>query len=345
MGFAVSRPQRPMSSATESANDFGGKIPRQTRKSRHLGTLLMWGGTEVIHPSGSESNDQVNDNVSGLDGFDGGTGGGLWNPTIRPVFPAGRALGGSDRGPDRRNAGRRRGATQAPASGRGRRCPVPPVEGNARVVRVAVRVVIITQIRSVVGIIVARSTEFDTRLSDLRAWLILLARLHLDYRFREREASDIAQETIVDAIKYRERIESLKSADLELWLRRVLRNKVVDFYRRQRPQITEADLLRIEADIGDSFLRLETMVVDCESSPSAQAVKHEDQLRLAEAIEQLPDPNREVIVLKDLAGWSLKQIADAQGCSIGTVAGRLRRGRDQLVQIIRGHHDPTTSRG
>jgi RNA polymerase sigma-70 factor (ECF subfamily) len=215
----------------------------------------------------------------------------------------------------------------------------------AGVIREAVRVVIITQIQPDVGIIVAPSTHFETRLSEMRAWLILLARLHLDYRFRDCEASDIAQETMVDAIKYRDGIEALKSADLEHWLRRVLRNKVVDFYRRQRPHITEADLHRIEADIGDSFLRLETMVVDCQSSPSAQAVKQEDQLRLAEAIEQLSEPNREVIVLKDLAGWTLKQIADAQGCSIGTVAGRLRRGRDQLVQIMRGHHDPTTRRG
>ena len=124
----------------------------------------------------------------------------------------------------------------------------------------------------------------------------------------------------------------------------MLRNKVVDFYRKQRPQVTEADLHRIEADVGDSFLRLETMVVADESSPSDQVSRQEELLRLADSIEKLSPQNREVVVLKDLAGWSLPQIADAKACSIGTVAGRLRRGRKELVEIMQGQHGETDSR-
>jgi len=176
--------------------------------------------------------------------------------------------------------------------------------------------------------------DFDSRLSDLRAWLVLLARLHLDYRFQEREASDIAQEALADAVKYREKIEGLESNDLENWLRRILRNKVIDFYRKKRPEIAEADLNRIEADVCESFLQIEKLVVDAGPSPSEHVVKQEECLRLASALEKVSAPNREVLMLKDLAGWRIKDIAEKLGCTEGVVAGRLRRARNELFHLL-----------
>lgn len=177
----------------------------------------------------------------------------------------------------------------------------------------------------------AEKSDFESRLSALRSWLVLLARLHLDQRYRAAEASDIAQETLIDAIKYQNAISDLPRPDLERWLRRVLRNKVVDFYRRKCPQHAEADMQRLEADIGDSFLKLEAIAVDSAISPSGVAVEREELLRLAEAIERLPERDRDVIIRKDLAGWTLKQIATEAGCTIGAAAGQLRRARCRLI--------------
>jgi len=176
--------------------------------------------------------------------------------------------------------------------------------------------------------------DFESRLSDLRAWLVLLARLHLDFRFRDREASDVAQEALVDAVKYRDKIEGLASSELEHWLRRVLRNKVIDFYRKKRPEIGEADLDRMEADVCDSFLRIEELVADSESSPSEHVAKQEELLRLASALEKVTAPNREVLILKDLAGWRISSIAEKLGCTEGVIAGRLRRARNELFQLL-----------
>jgi RNA polymerase sigma factor (sigma-70 family) len=184
-----------------------------------------------------------------------------------------------------------------------------------------------------------QSADFESRLSDLRAWLVLLARLHLDFRFQDREASDVVQEALVDAVKYRDKIEWLTSSELEYWLRRVLRNKVIDFYRKKRPEIGEADLDRMEADVGDSFLRIEELVADSKSSPSEHVAKQEELLRLASALEKVTNPNREVLILKDLAGWRIRSIAERLGCTEGVVAGRLRRARNELYQLLGSSND------
>lgn len=180
------------------------------------------------------------------------------------------------------------------------------------------------------------SSSLESQLNRHRAWLVLLARLHLDPRFSENHASDIAQETLVDAIRYRSRIDGLHGQDLENWLRRVLRNKVVDFYRRRQPQIPEADLQRLEGDVYDSFARLDQLIVDSATSPSGCASRQEQHLQLAAALESLSDQHREVIILRDLSGWSLKQIAAHLDGTVGVVAGRLRRARKALCDALEG---------
>lgn len=178
------------------------------------------------------------------------------------------------------------------------------------------------------------ASSFGERLNELRPWLILLARLHLNADHRGRDASDIAQEALVDAVKYRGKIGQLPLAELEHWLRRVVRHKVIDYYRGKQPEITAADLARMEADVGDSFLRIEEMVVDFAVSPSGQVAAQDEQIRLANAIEELPDEYREVVLLRDLAGWPLKEVANHLECSIGVVAGRLRRARSMLFDLL-----------
>lgn len=181
--------------------------------------------------------------------------------------------------------------------------------------------------------------DFADRLNALRPWLVLMARLHLDARFREEEASNIAQDVLLDVTRYRRKVAALDDQQLQAWARKVVKHKIIDFYRRRRNVIREADLDRLEADVNESFHRLGELVAASDPSPSQQTIRAEEILRLSAALERLPAANREVVVLKDLAGWPLREIAAKLDCTLGIVAGRLRRGREQLAAELRHEHD------
>jgi RNA polymerase sigma factor (sigma-70 family) len=60
------------------------------------------------------------------------------------------------------------------------------------------------------------------------------------------------------------------------------------------------------------------------------AERNEELLRLADALTALPDPQREVVVLKHLRGWTLQRMADHIGRTVPAVASLLRRGLEEL---------------
>ena len=60
-----------------------------------------------------------------------------------------------------------------------------------------------------------------------------------------------------------------------------------------------------------------------------------DRAELAEALNELPDPQRTAILLMDIAGLSAQQTADAVGSPRGTILARVHRGRRKLAQVLR----------
>jgi DNA-directed RNA polymerase specialized sigma24 family protein len=58
-------------------------------------------------------------------------------------------------------------------------------------------------------------------------------------------------------------------------------------------------------------------------------VRNEEMLRLADALAALPEPMREVVVLKHLRGWTLQWIGTHLGRTVPSVASLLRRGLEE----------------
>ena len=90
----------------------------------------------------------------------------------------------------------------------------------------------------------------------------------------------------------------------------------------------------LEAAIGESSSRLEAWLAAEQSSPSQQAMKHEELLRLAGALDQLPALQREAVVLHHLQGMSLADLASHLERSQPSVAGLLRRGLARLRELL-----------
>jgi RNA polymerase sigma-70 factor (ECF subfamily) len=174
--------------------------------------------------------------------------------------------------------------------------------------------------------------EFAALLERYRAYLGLLARLHLDARLRPKLApSDVVQQTLLRACQARDELRSTEAPALAAWLRRILARTLADaardFGRDKRDVSRERSL---QADLDRSASGLEGCLTAGESSPSQRAAHNEELLRLATALADLSEPMREAVVLKHCQGWPLARIGEHLGRSPAAVASLLRRGLEQL---------------
>jgi RNA polymerase sigma-70 factor, ECF subfamily len=174
-------------------------------------------------------------------------------------------------------------------------------------------------------------------LERFRAYLHLLARLQLDPRLQGKlDASDLVQQTLLKAHQALGQFRGQTTAEQAAWLRQILAhtlaNAVRDLARAKRDVALERSL---EASLGESSSRLEAMLAADQSSPSERAVRNEQLLQLTEALAGLPEPMREVLVLRHCQGWSLGEISAHLGRSRAAVASLLRRGLKQLREHLR----------
>jgi RNA polymerase sigma-70 factor (ECF subfamily) len=164
-----------------------------------------------------------------------------------------------------------------------------------------------------------------------RDYLNVMVRVQVDPRLRNRiDLSGVVQQTLLEAHQQRPPLSGEGSQEMA-WLRRVLANNLADELRKLATAKRDIGRERsLEEGLERSSARLEASLAADQSSPSQQAERHEEALRLAAALERLPEAQREALVLQHWHGWSLAQIANHQGRSRAAVAGLIKRGLQQL---------------
>lgn len=171
-------------------------------------------------------------------------------------------------------------------------------------------------------------------LEHFRGYLLLLARQQLDTRLQGKlDASDIVQQTLLEAYQDYGQFRGHNDAELAGWLRRILARNLSDALRRLTT--AKRDVARehsLEAALQASSAMLERWLAAEQSSPSQQAMWHENLLRLTAALTALPEDQRRAVELHHLQGWSLAQIAADMGRGKAAVAGLLHRGMERLRQ-------------
>jgi RNA polymerase sigma-70 factor (ECF subfamily) len=173
-------------------------------------------------------------------------------------------------------------------------------------------------------------------LERYRAYLRLLARLHLKPQLQGKlDPSDVVQQTLLQAYRALDQFRGSNVAALMAWLRQILARNLAmatrDFARGKRDVARERSL---EAALEQSSAWLEAWLAADQSSPSQRAERNEQALRLAEALEQLPETQREALVLQHWHGWSLAQIGRHMDRSPDAVAGLIKRGLKQLRHLL-----------
>jgi RNA polymerase sigma-70 factor (ECF subfamily) len=178
----------------------------------------------------------------------------------------------------------------------------------------------------------AISSGRNEHLEQYRRYLLVLAAVHLDPQLRGKlDPADVVQQTLLRAHAAEGDLRGRDPATVTAWLRKILANELADtlkHFRRDRRNIARDR--SIEADLDRSASGLVGWLAAEQTSPSGKAIRNEQMLQLADALANLPETMREVVVLKHCQGWTMAQIAERIGKSVPAAASLLRRGLEQL---------------
>jgi RNA polymerase sigma factor (sigma-70 family) len=151
----------------------------------------------------------------------------------------------------------------------------------------------------------------------------------------EADAEDILQDVFyqfVSSYSVTEPIERLTS-----WLFTVARNRIIDWYRKRKPESLPAD-----ADHPEGPLNLEEILLDPRQTPDQVYARSLVWQELADALDDLPEEQRSVFVMHELQGKSFKEIAEETGEPINTLLSRKRYAvlhlREQLQELYDEFH-------
>jgi RNA polymerase sigma-70 factor (ECF subfamily) len=169
-------------------------------------------------------------------------------------------------------------------------------------------------------------------LERYRAYLVLLARMSLARRLRARlDASDVVQQALLEAHRHAGLFRGATSGELAAWLRQVLARQLANALRDQTR--ARRDVRReqsLERSLEESSACLTRWLADDQPSPSERLDAQERLLRVADALSELPEAQRQVVEGRHLHGWSLEQAAARLGRTPAAVAGLLHRGLARL---------------
>lgn len=175
-------------------------------------------------------------------------------------------------------------------------------------------------------------SSWNELLERLRPALMAFAEAQSPAWLRSKlDPSDLVQQTLLECVRSRERIEGCAEHEALAYLRRALNNNLIDATRKfagARAEVTP-DLF------AESSSGLANWLAAPDTSPSERAVRNERFERLASSLAQLPEVQRIAVELRFLRGLKVVQIAQILARSEGAVALLLHRAIGTLrVELV-----------
>ncbi|MGO4882834.1 MAG: RNA polymerase sigma factor [Bryobacteraceae bacterium] len=152
-----------------------------------------------------------------------------------------------------------------------------------------------------------------------------------------RDAEDILQDVFYELVEANRLLMPIDH--VTGWLFRVARNRIIDLFRKKRPE-SFSDVAVANED--GELLRLEDLLPSPEDGPAALYARHVLLEELELAIDELPEEQREVFIAHELEGRSFKEIARDTGVSVNTLLSRKRYAVLRLRERLRSIHDEFT---
>jgi RNA polymerase sigma-70 factor, ECF subfamily len=152
---------------------------------------------------------------------------------------------------------------------------------------------------------------------------------------RRFDESDVVQEALARAQTGIDQFRGASEPELIAWLQTVLASALKDLARRQ--QAGKRDVRReqqVDAAVGESAVRLEKMLTGNGEAPSAALHRADRAARLAAAIDRLDPDQRDAILLREMQGMPLADIAARLERTEKAVASLLFRARRRLRELL-----------
>ena len=142
------------------------------------------------------------------------------------------------------------------------------------------------------------------------------------------DAADVTQDVFLKAFRGIRGFR--RGSSLKTWLYRIAIREALNHRRWLWRHHREQDSLDQEATSG----HLATQIEDVGGTPFDQAVSHEVQQAVQNALRVVPEVFRSAVILRDLEGMAYEEVAEVLGISVGTVKSRILRGRRLLREIL-----------
>jgi RNA polymerase sigma-70 factor (ECF subfamily) len=142
------------------------------------------------------------------------------------------------------------------------------------------------------------------------------------------DAEDISQEALIKVFKNIQFFNM--QSTFKVWMYRIVVNTCLDFKRKKTVDTFSIDE-KIDLDNGDEVFR---QIEDKTNDPDSLVDKNYDSQMVNEAVNNLEDEFKTIIILRDIQGFSYSEISEILSCNIGTVKSRLYRARKSLKEII-----------
>ena len=143
------------------------------------------------------------------------------------------------------------------------------------------------------------------------------------------EAEDVLQEAFYELVAAYRLMQPIEQVGA--WLMRVARNRIIDRFRKRRPQL----LGDIASDQEDSDAALEKLLPPVEDGPDAALVRELLLEALEQALAELPREQREVFIAQELEGASFRELSARWGVGINTLLSRKRYAVLRLRERLR----------
>lgn len=150
------------------------------------------------------------------------------------------------------------------------------------------------------------------------------------------DALDVVQDAFIKAHKYLHKFEGTSS--FYTWLYRIVMNLAIDHLRKHKKSrvvdFSDTTVKEDDAAVGDEDLVPKILG----GNPGRALVDKEIRGRIEQALDELSDNHRAVLVMRELEGLSYEEMAQVMGCSKGTIMSRLfharRNMQKRLIDLI-----------
>jgi RNA polymerase sigma-70 factor (ECF subfamily) len=143
------------------------------------------------------------------------------------------------------------------------------------------------------------------------------------------DAEDVVQEAILRAVQYFKTLQH--DSDARAWLLTIVRRECYTAWSRRDARMDSVSLDTVAADA-----RTRPEMMDRGESPDLATERTLIRERIVDALAQLPEHLREVVVLRELQQLSYEEIAVIIESPLGTVMSRISRARARLAESLRG---------